>query len=115
MAYPCIGLTDDGGETWFLPRLVGLRVTQDMAYLERRLSTKKDYAVVRLPQSFRLRRCLRRRGVAPPFWHKDQPSPLARSRRSLPEEINAILSGTSTRRPIAFGPPKTRRKVSLRC
>lgn len=37
MAYTGIGLTADGGATWLLPRLIGLRVTQEMAYLGRRL------------------------------------------------------------------------------
>lgn len=38
MAYTGIGLTADGGATWLLPRLIGLRATQEMAYLGRRLS-----------------------------------------------------------------------------
>lgn len=37
MAYTGIGLTADGGATWLLPRLIGLRATQEMAYLGRRL------------------------------------------------------------------------------
>jgi len=41
MAYAGIGLTGDGGATWFLPRLVGLRVAQEMAYLGRRLSAEE--------------------------------------------------------------------------
>jgi len=38
LAYTGIGLTSDGGATWSLPRLIGLRRTQEMAYLNRRLS-----------------------------------------------------------------------------
>ncbi|PTR05820.1 MULTISPECIES: enoyl-CoA hydratase/isomerase family protein [unclassified Novosphingobium] len=38
LAYPGIGLTSDGGATWSLPRLIGLRRTQELAYLNRRLS-----------------------------------------------------------------------------
>lgn len=38
MAYTGIGLTADGGATWFLPRLIGLRRTQELAYAGRRLS-----------------------------------------------------------------------------
>lgn len=38
MAYTGIGLTADGGATWLLPRLIGLRRTQEMAYTNRRLS-----------------------------------------------------------------------------
>lgn len=33
-AYPKIGLSGDGGATWFLPRLVGLRRTQEFAFLD---------------------------------------------------------------------------------
>ena len=38
MAYSGIGLTSDGGATWTLPRLIGLRRTQEMYYLNRRVS-----------------------------------------------------------------------------
>lgn len=38
LAYSAIGLTSDGGATWSLPRLIGLRRTQEMAYLNRRVS-----------------------------------------------------------------------------
>lgn len=38
MAYTGIGLTSDGGASWTLPRLIGLRRTQELAYLNRRLS-----------------------------------------------------------------------------
>ncbi len=38
MAYTGIGLTSDGGATWTLPRVIGLRRTQEMAYLNRRVS-----------------------------------------------------------------------------
>lgn len=41
MAYTGIGLTADGGATWMLPRLIGLRATQEMAYLGRRLSAQE--------------------------------------------------------------------------
>jgi len=37
LAYPGIGLTADGGASWLLPRVIGLRRTQEMAYLGRRL------------------------------------------------------------------------------
>ena len=37
MAYSAIGLSPDGGATHRLPRLIGLRLTQDMAYCNRRL------------------------------------------------------------------------------
>lgn len=40
MAYTGIGLTADGGATWLLPRLIGLRATQEMAYMGRRLSAE---------------------------------------------------------------------------
>ncbi len=38
LAYGAIGLTADGGATWLLPRLIGLRATQEMAYAARRLN-----------------------------------------------------------------------------
>jgi 2-(1,2-epoxy-1,2-dihydrophenyl)acetyl-CoA isomerase len=41
MAYSSIGLTADGGATWLLPRLVGLRLVQEMALLNRRLSAEE--------------------------------------------------------------------------
>ncbi len=41
MAYTGIGLTADGGATWHLPRVIGLRATQEMAYLGRRLSASE--------------------------------------------------------------------------
>lgn len=37
MAYTAIGLTPDGATTWLLPRLVGLRVAQEMAATNRRV------------------------------------------------------------------------------
>ena len=41
MAYTGIGLTADGGATWLLPRLIGLRRAQEMAYTNRRLSAEQ--------------------------------------------------------------------------
>lgn len=41
MAYAGIGLTADGGATWHLPRVVGLRVAQEMAYLGRKLTARE--------------------------------------------------------------------------
>ena len=38
LAYTAIGLSPDGGATWLLPRLVGLRRAQEMALTNRRLS-----------------------------------------------------------------------------
>src|SRR3546814_12932563 len=37
-AYGAIGLTPDGGASWFLPRLIGMRRAQELALLNRRLS-----------------------------------------------------------------------------
>lgn len=41
MAYTALGLTSDGGATWTLPRVIGLRRTQEMAFLNRRLSAQE--------------------------------------------------------------------------
>lgn len=41
MAYTAIGLTPDGGTTALLPRLVGLRVAQDMALTNRRVTSEE--------------------------------------------------------------------------
>ncbi|MDB5722738.1 MAG: enoyl-CoA hydratase [Alphaproteobacteria bacterium] len=38
MAYTAIGLTPDGGASWLLPRLVGLRRAQELVLTNRRLS-----------------------------------------------------------------------------
>jgi 2-(1,2-epoxy-1,2-dihydrophenyl)acetyl-CoA isomerase len=37
-AYSAIGLTPDGGATWWLPRLIGMRRAQDMILTNRRVS-----------------------------------------------------------------------------
>jgi 2-(1,2-epoxy-1,2-dihydrophenyl)acetyl-CoA isomerase len=41
LAYTQIGLSADGGATYFLPRLIGLRRTQELAFTNRRLSAKE--------------------------------------------------------------------------
>ncbi len=41
MAYTAIGLTPDGATTWLLPRLVGLRVAQEMAATNRRVTSEE--------------------------------------------------------------------------
>ena len=116
MAYPCIGLTDDGGETWFLPRLVGLRVTQDMAYLERRLSTEKGLRrrstplvvpSATLPEKARSRAAVLAQGPTKPFGeikalfaggdqrdlerHLDAEADRVRSTQDAEEGIAALL------------------------
>lgn len=40
-AYGALGLTADGGATWFLPRVLGLRLTQEMMYTGRRLTAEE--------------------------------------------------------------------------
>ena len=40
VAYTAIGLTADGGATWLLPRVIGLRRTQEMMYTGRRLNAE---------------------------------------------------------------------------
>jgi 2-(1,2-epoxy-1,2-dihydrophenyl)acetyl-CoA isomerase len=44
MAYTGIGLSPDGGATWLLPRLVGLRLAQEMTYMNRRLTAEEALA-----------------------------------------------------------------------
>lgn len=41
MAYSALGLTADGGATWLLPRTIGLRRTQEMAFTGRRLNAEE--------------------------------------------------------------------------
>lgn len=45
MAYSRIGLTPDGGTTWLLPRLVGLRRAQELALTNHRLSADDAAAI----------------------------------------------------------------------
>lgn len=45
MAYTGIGFSPDGGSTWLLPRLVGLRLAQEMALTNRRLSSEEAAAL----------------------------------------------------------------------
>lgn len=45
MAYSRIGLSPDGGATWLLPRLIGLRRTQELALTNRRLSADEAAAL----------------------------------------------------------------------
>jgi 2-(1,2-epoxy-1,2-dihydrophenyl)acetyl-CoA isomerase len=40
-AYGGVGLTPDGGASWFLPRLVGMRRAQDMMFTNRRVSAQE--------------------------------------------------------------------------
>jgi 2-(1,2-epoxy-1,2-dihydrophenyl)acetyl-CoA isomerase len=44
IAYPALGLTADGGASWSLPRLIGRRLTQEMAFLGRRLNAEEALA-----------------------------------------------------------------------
>ena len=45
LAYTAIGLTPDGGSTWLLPRLVGLRRAQELALTNRRVSADEAVAM----------------------------------------------------------------------
>jgi 2-(1,2-epoxy-1,2-dihydrophenyl)acetyl-CoA isomerase len=45
MAYSRIGLSPDGGATWLLPRLVGMRRAQEMALTNRRVSADEAAAM----------------------------------------------------------------------
>lgn len=44
LAYTAIGLTPDGGATWLLPRLIGVRRTQELILTNRRLSAEEAAA-----------------------------------------------------------------------
>lgn len=44
MAYAAAGLSPDGSSTWFLPRLIGLRRTQELLFTPRRLSAGEAQA-----------------------------------------------------------------------
>lgn len=39
--YPALGLTADGGSTWFLPRMIGLRRTQELFLTGRRVGAEE--------------------------------------------------------------------------
>lgn len=41
LAYSALGLSPDGGATWLLPRLIGLRRTQEMALLNTRVTAEE--------------------------------------------------------------------------
>ena len=45
LAYSAIGLTPDGGATWLLPRLVGLRLAQEIALTNRRIGADEAAAI----------------------------------------------------------------------
>jgi 2-(1,2-epoxy-1,2-dihydrophenyl)acetyl-CoA isomerase len=48
LGYGALGLTADGGNTWFLPRMVGMRRAQQLFLLNRRLSAQEalEYGLV---------------------------------------------------------------------
>jgi 2-(1,2-epoxy-1,2-dihydrophenyl)acetyl-CoA isomerase len=41
LGYGALGLTSDGGNTWFLPRMIGMRRTQELFLLNRRLTAQE--------------------------------------------------------------------------
>jgi 2-(1,2-epoxy-1,2-dihydrophenyl)acetyl-CoA isomerase len=45
LAYTAIGMTPDGGATWLLPRLVGLRRAQELCLTNRRLNADEAAAI----------------------------------------------------------------------
>jgi len=44
-AYSAVGLTPDGGATWWLPRLIGMRRAQDMILTNRRVSPEEALVI----------------------------------------------------------------------
>lgn len=45
LAYPGIGLSPDGGVSWLLPRLIGMRRTQEWFLTNRRIATEEAAAI----------------------------------------------------------------------
>lgn len=45
VAYTTVGLTPDGGSTWLLPRLIGLRRTQELIFTNRRVAAAEAAAL----------------------------------------------------------------------
>jgi len=45
LGYGALGLTADGGNTWFLPRMVGMRRAQELFLLNRRLTAQEALAL----------------------------------------------------------------------
>lgn len=45
LAYTALGVSPDGGSTWLLPRLIGLRRTQELALLNRRVGAEEAAAM----------------------------------------------------------------------
>jgi 2-(1,2-epoxy-1,2-dihydrophenyl)acetyl-CoA isomerase len=43
LGYGALGLTSDGGNTWFLPRMVGMRRAQELFLLNRRLTAQEAF------------------------------------------------------------------------
>jgi 2-(1,2-epoxy-1,2-dihydrophenyl)acetyl-CoA isomerase len=43
LGYGALGLTADGGNTWFLPRMIGMRRAQELFLLNRRLSAQEAF------------------------------------------------------------------------
>ena len=109
LGYGALGLTADGGNTWFLPRMVGMRRAQELFLLNRRLTAQEALAfglVSRLApdhaggQRSRLpRRQTRRR-------------PDARLRRRPPDAAPVVRDGTvrsaRRRKGIRSSSPATR-------
>src|SRR4029450_8101913 len=44
LGYGALGLTADGGNTWFLPHMVGMRGAQELFLLNRRLTAQEAVA-----------------------------------------------------------------------
>src|SRR3546814_7908861 len=44
-AYSAVGLTPDGGASWWLPRLVGMRRAQEMLFANRRIRAEEAAAI----------------------------------------------------------------------
>ena len=91
-AYSAVGLTPDGGASWWLPRLIGMRRAQEMIFTNRRIGAEEAAGmglVTRVVADERLRA---ETSAVASTLAKGPIRALARCRSLLVESINADLS-----------------------
>ena len=101
LGYGALGLTADGGNTWFLPRMVGMRRAQELFLLNRRL-TAQEAARLRIGVAPGAGRSGGERGRLPRRETRRRPD--ARLRRRPPHAAPVVRDGTvrSARRRKGF-------------